>query len=168
MEIVAKLRLRNAERKPDWTPALRAAYDLGFRTDAYATGQYSEYFTYKTGDEHRDMMGMAFAAEQLVALTTGRLWLNANQTGTPDQGEDVTGLSVRWRAKDDADLIVHRGKRPLVLPIVFVTGRRIPTLLIRGWVWPQEVCQDLNWNTNLPFPAWSISQFDLHDLGSLP
>jgi len=169
MVIAENLRRRNAMKAtPTWTRELQAAYDLGFRTDEYATGRFSEYFTWKEGDAHRDMMGMSLAAEKLVALTTGRRWLNENQTGTLDQGEDVEGLSVRWRDRPDAELIVHRGKRPLLLPIVFVTGPTIKALVIRGWVYPHEVCQDIHWNERLPYPAWSMSQFNLHGLDSLP
>lgn len=158
-----------APRKEDPRLAeLHAAYELGFRTDAYADGQYSEYFKWKEGDEHRHMMGLCFAAEKLVALVTNRRWLNENQTGTPDKGADVEGLSVRWRERPDAELIVHRGRRPLVLPIVFVTGPRIEDLTIRGWTYPHEVCQDVNWNERLPYPAWTLSQFNLHGIESVP
>jgi len=147
---------------------LREAYDLGFRTDEYATGKFGEYFKWKEGDAHRDMMGMSLAAERLVAIETNRRWLNENQTGTLDKGADVDGLSVRWRERPDAELIVHRGRHPLVLPIVFVTGPRIEDLVIRGWVYPHEVCQDIHWNTKLPYPAWSMTQFNLHGMESLP
>jgi hypothetical protein len=162
-----------AKRKEDdpLLVLLREAYDLGFRTDEYATGKFSEYFTYKTGDAHRDMMGMSLAAERLVALKTNRRWLNENQTGTLDKGADVDGLSVRWRERPDAELIVHPPKpgKPLpVLPIVFVTGPRIEDLTIRGWIYPHEICQDVHWNTQLPWPAWSMTQFNLHGMESLP
>lgn len=148
--------------------ALERAYAIGYGRDPYAVDPRREAFSWKTGDAHRHMMGLAHAAEQLVALRTGREWVNETRGRGPDPG-DVDGIGVRWTECDTGGLAIRPGEttRFLFLPHALVTGSTIPDLRIRGWLYMYEVRRPEWYRDDWPYPAWSAPQEYLRSVVSL-
>jgi hypothetical protein len=149
---------------PKVDPRLVEAYEIGVRDDRYATGRLQDLFPRVSGKAHRHEFGMSLAAEQFIAIETGRRWLNQ-----PGEGGDVEGINVRWTYHDHGGL----GIRPFPADKddgrlwALVTGNKLEEFVARGWAYYAEVIAS-EWRSDWQYPAWCRPQRLLRPLSTIP
>ena len=108
---------------------------------------------------------MGAAGEYVVSSYTGLPWTNKLKSGTRmmnlnhDVGDDI---EVRTALKRTHSLAMHRNDDQS-LRYVLVLAHRSPIYVVAGWMWGHEMATPEFWRSDLPYPAWMVPQYELHD-----
>lgn len=102
--------------------------------------------------------------EMAVAKMLGIYWDGSVNTF---KSNDLPGLQIRTRSKDDYDLIVRKHDADDSI-FVLVTGR-CPSYTVRGWARAGDVKkQEFERDYGGRAPAWFVPQSALHPIDTLP